>query len=1058
MKAFLFLSVTLASIVSASAASPDLPVDKNTQPALTTGFDLPQDSARTKVWWFFGETETTREGITADLEAFKKAGVGGVVYYDQVHGNGEDADKVFDAHWWQSLIFASQEAKRLGLTFEANIGNGYVAGGRWITPDRSMQRLAEGETLVASPSPHPEQSSSPRSLLQGGVKVNVGLPDCPRGWHHDVAVLALPYREELLGTSSLLNIEPTGRCDSALVFDFGRTFTARSISYEAKAQGKARTSSMQVPPFAPRTEMAKGETTKWNFFGCGYRELSNIGLLEVSDDGTHYRTVCQLRPRYQNLGGVKQQTIAFPTTRGRYFRVVLTDRSVPVDNVVISARACVDNWEAKASLVSDFIDNETTPLYNKEEIVQVSDIVDLTDRMTPDGMLTMPREMEGQWLVMRFVSVTTGGHTKHGRKEALGLECDKLSADGARQHWQNYTKPLIDSIRAHSGALEGICMDSHEAGPQNWTQSMEQEFRRLRGYDIRPFLPTIAAGIIVSDSLLVLKDLRRTISDLITDRYYGEFNRLSRAEGLTLTAQAIGGALCMAGDAIEVKKLVDKPQAEFWGYQTEGNYDIKDCSSAAHVYGKQIASGEAYTDITYKHSLADIKNLADYAYAFGINEFVVCAVAYQPWRRGDGGNEKLRISTANGRQYVLNRINTLWPMSRPFWDYQARCSWVLRQGKPVSDVCIYLGDDVPMRIMSHRLPELPQGYDFDAFTTDVLLHRMTAKDGRICLPDGVSYRMMILPPDGQLPDEVRQQISQLRQRGIAIYDPQTDSRTLAEALRDVGMMPDVEAPRANSLYFCHRRTDTADIYFLNNHNDSIMSGPFTFATIAPSAEMWDPVTGDRQPLQTLTTGNRSTVHLEMAPRQSFFVVFSHQAQPSVSPIKAVRQQTVQSSQWTVTFDTRMGGPSETVLMSSPGNWAASDDPRIKYYSGTAVCHSTFRMNKFTRKHKYQLTLPLLNAVAEVIINGQSAGIVWCSPWTIDVSRLLRRGTNHIELRMANCLWNRLVGDARLPEQERITWQTTQLAKPGDRLLPSGLVGEVTINEYRQVKHLEVNKH
>lgn len=1026
--------------------------------SLSDGFNHPQDSARTKVWWFFGETETTREGITADLEAFKQQGVGGVVYYDQVHGSGDGADQVFDEHWWQSLIFASQEAKRLGLTFEANIGNGYVAGGRWITPDRSMQRLAEGETLVASPSPHPEQSSSTRSLPQGGVKVNIGLPDCPRGWHHDVAVLALPYREELLGTSSLLNIEPTGRCDSALVFDFGRTFTARSISYEAKAQGKARTSSMQVPPFAPRTEMAKGETTKWNFFGCGYRELSNIGLLEVSDDGTHYRTVCQLRPRYQNLGGVKQQTIAFPTTRGRYFRVVLTDRSVPVDNVVISARACVDNWEAKASLVSDFIDNETTPLYNKEEIVQVADIVDLTDRMTPDGMLTMPREMEGQWLVMRFVSVTTGGHTKHGRKEALGLECDKLSADGARQHWQNYTKPLIDSIRAHSGALEGICMDSHEAGPQNWTQSMEQEFRRLRGYDIRPFLPTIAAGIIVSDSLLVLKDLRRTISDLITDRYYGEFNRLSRAEGLTLTAQAIGGALCMAGDAIEVKKLVDKPQAEFWGYQTEGNYDIKDCSSAAHVYGKQIASGEAYTDITYKHSLADIKNLADYAYAFGINEFVVCAVAYQPWRRGDGGNEKLRISTANGRQYVLNRINTLWPMSRPFWDYQARCSWVLRQGKPVSDVCIYLGDDVPMRIMSHRLPELPQGYDFDAFTTDVLLHRMTAKDGRICLPDGVSYRMMILPPDGQLPDEVRQQISQLRQRGIAIYDPQTDSRTLAEALRDVGMMPDVEAPRANSLYFCHRRTDTADIYFLNNHNDSIMSGPFTFATIAPSAEMWDPVTGDRQPLQTLTTGNRSTVHLEMAPRQSFFVVFSHQAQPSVSPIKAVRQQTVQSSQWTVTFDTRMGGPSETVLMSSPGNWAASDDPRIKYYSGTAVCHSTFRMNKFTRKHKYQLTLPLLNAVAEVIINGQSAGIVWCSPWTIDVSRLLRRGTNHIELRMANCLWNRLVGDARLPEQERITWQTTPLAKPGDRLLPSGLVGEVTINEYRQVKHLEVNKH
>ena len=98
---------------------------------LAEGFDHPQDSARTKVWWFFGETETTREGITADLEAFKEAGVGGVVYYDQVHGKGEGADKVFDGHWWQHLIFASQEARRLGLSFEANIINGYVAGGRW---------------------------------------------------------------------------------------------------------------------------------------------------------------------------------------------------------------------------------------------------------------------------------------------------------------------------------------------------------------------------------------------------------------------------------------------------------------------------------------------------------------------------------------------------------------------------------------------------------------------------------------------------------------------------------------------------------------------------------------------------------------------------------------------------------------------------------------------------------------------------------------------------------------------------------------------------------------
>lgn len=995
------------------------------QSSLTYGFDHPQDSARTKVWWFFGETETTREGITADLEAFKTAGVGGVVYYDQVHGKGEGADKVFDDHWWQSLIFASQEARRLGLSFEANIGNGYVAGGKWITPDRSMQRLTMSETL-----------------LSGGKHRQLALPDCPRGWHHDVAVLALPYREELLGTSRLLNIVPTGRRDSALVFDFGKPFTARSISYEAKAQGKARTSSMQVPPFAPRTEMTKGESTKWNFFGCGYRELPNIGRLEVSDDGTHYRPVCELRPRYQNLGGVKQQTIAFPTTRGRYYRITLTDRTVPLDNVVISARACVDGWEAKASLVSDFIDSETTPYYNIEEMVQAADIVDLTGRMAPDGTLAMPEDMKGDWLVMRFVAVTTGGHTKHGRKEALGLECDKLSVEGARLHWQSYTKPVIDSIRAHGGALEGICMDSHEAGPQNWTQDMPQQFRRLRGYDLKPFLPTIAGGMIVSEKLrakseALLKDFRRTISDLMTTNYFGEFNRLCREEGLTLTAQAVGGALCMAGDNIEVKRLVDKPQGEFWGYQTEGNYDIKDCSSAAHVYGKQIASGEAFTDITYKHSLADIKNLADAAYAFGINEFVVCAVAYQADAAGQ------RLNTANGRQYVLNRLNTLWPLSRPFWDYQARCSWMLRQGKPVSDFALYLGDDVPKRILSHLLPPIPQGYDFDALTTDALLHRAQAVDGRLVLPDGVSYSMLLLPSDEALTPAVRQKVDELMAAGVKVWDPHS-RQPLDDALLAAGLGPDVDAPAARRLYFCHRTTGAADVYFLNNHSDEAVSDRFTFRLSASSVELWNPVTGVRRRLASERHGGLTSVRLTMAPRESFFVVLSNT--PSTVPHvqQADSATLLLTVPWQLQFNPTQGGPANPVSLDSLTDWSQSTDPQQRYYSGTAVYTTTFTLGKKDRATAYCLAFERIGSVAQVFVNGHEAGTAWCSPWQVDITPYIRKGRNRLEVRVANCLWNRLVGDANRPETERLMQQTTPLANPADSLLPSGLMGTVKI--------------
>ena len=907
------------------------------QSSLWKGFSQPQDTARTKVWWFFGETETTREGITADLEAFRRQGVGGVVYYDQVHGKGEGADKVFSTEWWQHLIFASQEAKRLGLSFEANIGNGYVAGGRWITPDKSMQRLTMSTTVI---------EGGEKSELQDNSMAPYLLPlPANKGWHEDVAVLAVPYKKELLGDSRLLDVTPTGKADSVLVFDFGKPFTARSITYEATPQGKARTSSMQVPPFAPRTEMKKGSDTKWTFFGCGFRELPCIGVLEVSDDGTIFNKVCDLRPKYQNLGGIKQQTIAFPTVKGRYFRVTITSKEkVKVNNVVVSACARVDEWEEKASLVSEFNDTDRTPLYDKEEMIHADSIIDLTDRMAPDGTLRWdaPR---GQWLVMRFVSVSTGGHTKHGRAEALGLECDKLSVEGARLHWQSYTKPVIDSIRTHGGIIDGICMDSHEAGPQNWTHDMPQQFRRLRGYDIRKFLPTIAGGMLVNlecrvqsvefptglqtrtdstavansklytlNSKLILGDFRRTISDLITTNYYGEFNRLCKAEGLTLTAQAIGGALCMAGDHIEVKKLVDKPQGEFWGYQTEGNYDIKDCSSAAHVYGKQIASGEAFTDITYKHSLAEIKNLADYAYCFGINEFVVCAVAYQAWGTENGKlnsqlsvlNSQLKINTANGRQYVLNRLNTLWPMSHEFWDYQARCSWMLRQGKPVNDFCLYLGDDVPKKILSHLLPDIPQGYDFDAFTTDVLLNRMTVEDGRIMLPDGVSYTMMLLSTDEQLTPAARQKVNELVAAGARVWDPH-NGKPLADALSEAGLHPDVDAPKAKHLYYCHRHIPAndqcADIYFLNNHSDENVSDRFVFNVKAQHAELWNPVTGERYTLNTEAEGQRTAVSLAMAPRESFFIVFSDELSTATPLRPSTRQQTtVVDGPWQVQFD------------------------------------------------------------------------------------------------------------------------------------------------------------
>ena len=116
--------------------------------ALWQRFASPSDEARTKVWWFHGETETTEEGIDADLEAFKEKGVGGVVFYDQVHGDAAGAFPSMSPKWWRMLKHAARKARQLGLTFEVAASNGYVSGGPWITPELGMRKTAMVDTVV----------------------------------------------------------------------------------------------------------------------------------------------------------------------------------------------------------------------------------------------------------------------------------------------------------------------------------------------------------------------------------------------------------------------------------------------------------------------------------------------------------------------------------------------------------------------------------------------------------------------------------------------------------------------------------------------------------------------------------------------------------------------------------------------------------------------------------------------------------------------------------------------------------------------------------------------
>ena len=1062
------------------------------------GFENVQDSARTKTWWFHGETETTKEGITADLEAFKRAGIGGVVYYDQTHGGMENAFPAFSPEWWEMLRFSAKEAERLGLTFEVNVSNGFVAGGPWITYEYGMKYLAATERKLHGGQYFEGKLEVPVNRYNYSWDVAVIAFPVPAGGGISSATEKVSYSSNMSGinlenlfnpkSSTVEQIPVPGEGKSVyLNLQFDDEFTARSISYEVRPKGKATTSASNVPGPPQDT-----------FYGTGYRVLPNLGQLEVSNDGVNYTPVCDLKPVYRALGGWRLKTLSFPAVTGKYFRLNLHDwwekndssPEMQLARVVLQSTAKLDEYEEKAGFYPEYIDKDQTPPYSAKESIDASRILNISDKMDKDGILRW-EVPEGDWMVMRFAYVPTGASIKHGRRNLMGRECDKLSAAAAELQWKNYVGVILDSLKVSGNYnLAGMVMDSHEAGSQNWTNNFIEEFTRRQGYDPTLYLPAMMGYIIndVQTSNDFLFDIRRNIADMISDNYFGTFERLCKENGLTLTAQAIGNALCIPADPIQAKSKVAKPQGEFWPIQPDGMYDIKECSSSAHLYNKYIASAEAYTDAKYSHSAADLKTLADYAFAWGINEFVICASAYQPWLNRYPGN------TGGGRHYCLNRNNTWWEYSAPFWDYQARIAYVMRKGKPAIDLCVYLGGNAPVKILTYKLPDIPGGYDFDAFTSDALLTRMSVRNNRVMLPDGTGYNMMVLPRDGDITLDALRKIAGMVKQGIRVYGPKPGAHfdsnrdtgkqaeytrladelwgenpasqgfnqvgkgvvywgmPLAEAIEKASIIPDISMQTGNTkdnmIYFAHRKLADADLYFMANRKDLPEETTFTFPVNRKFAELWNPVTGERYSLTGRKSKDGSTsVDLCMAPREAFFVVFTDKQEklPAMKWYQPTnRSETIKGS-WEVYFDPVWGGPGK-VVFDELYDWTSSTDPRIKYYSGTAVYKKTIQCNPSNDRIYLDLGNPGL--IARVFVNSQEAGVVWCSPWNLDITKYLTHGENKLEIHVANSLMNRMIYDASLPEEKRVTYAYPAIVSEGDPLVASGLKEVKIVRESR----------
>lgn len=1062
--------------------------------SLSLKFKQPTTSAKPMIWWFWGESITTEYGITKDLEALHKAGFGGVVLYEQVFKDAPDAFNSLSPEWLSKVRFAAAECARLGLRLEINSSNGYVAGGPWITPDLGIQRLVSSETIV-----------------KGGTHISIKLEQPPTklNYYKDVAVLAFPTVEgqlmpepEITSIPKIANLTAIFDASNAsrtsikavensnqvlLHLDYKNPVTVRSITYGIRPSTKALVIATQMPG-------------NWSddYYGENMKPVLPIGELELSQDNVHWTPVIQLPGRGYQFESWDKQTLAFEPVTARYFRLNLHDwgptqgnkeNELFIGSVKLQGRAYIDQWEKKSGNTPDFSDPDATPIYTNNDFVDRKKIIDLSRFMDSTGVLNW-NAPSGNWTILRFGHTPTGVRTKHGRHEGLGLESDRLSAKAATVQFDHYVGVIHQEIqKVPNAVLSGVNMDSGEHGSQNWTAGFAEEFKKMWGYDLLSYLPAMAGYIVenrnVSDHFLF--DIRRTIANLMSDNFYGTFRRLCNAQGMTFMAQAPGLATCMPSDNIQAKGRTDIPMAEFWFAQKNGTIDCKEASSAAHIYGKNIVAAESFTGSKADVTMAQMKPLADATLVQGINRFVVLAYIHQPY-------EDRKPGVTEDRFYVpFQRNNTWWNESEGFWKMLGRSSQMMQSGEPVADILYHLGNDAPLKIATFRMrPAPPKGYDYDVCSDEILL-QTTVKNGRIYLPSGRSYRLLILAGGRQLTLASLQHIYHLVKQGATILaqDKVTGTRSLADGitadnevrniadqlwgrtkmktegqtkiglgkfvwgLAPAALLKNIQVPEdfqalhtsaKDSILFAHRKSENDEIFLVVNHTQRplVFDGIFRVNQLRP--QLWNPEDGSISGLKNYHfNGGTTIVPLQIEPLGSVFVVFRKDSISGTADQQLVETMPVWKelgSGWQLQFDAGRGAPKE-IYFDKLVSWTSHPNFDVQHYAGTGVYHQNFNLDTLPSGNLV-LDLGKVHDVATVKINGVTCPIVWKPPYAVDVTPFLKLGVNDLEVKITNCWSNRLIADAGLPPEKRISWTTFNPYKPSDPLFPSGLLGPVVL--------------
>ncbi|MCX6132420.1 MAG: glycosyl hydrolase [Ignavibacteriales bacterium] len=1011
MKRLLLSSALILFVLSFGSAQTD---------KLRENFHHPPESARPWVYWVWMDGNITREGITADLESMKEAGIGGVIIMEVNVGIPRGPINFMSSEWRALFKHVVNETERLGLQVTLMSGPGWTgSGGPWVKPEQSMMHLVASDTVLTGPK----------------------------------------------------------RFDGFL-----------------------------------------RQPTRWPaFFGDG---LLPPELEKTKNE--FYRDVTVL---------------AFPTPAG-------SERISNIDEKALYVRA---PYSSQPGVQPSLPAPATYPTIPPNAVIAAKQVVDVTSSMTAGGNLVW-NVPAGSWTIMRFGNTSTGATTRPAPVPGVGLESDKLDTTALNAHFDAFIGSLLRDLGPRNSGSEAgwkwLHMDSWEMGAQNWTPAFREEFKRLRGYDLYPYLPAIAGRVVGSGEISerFLWDLRQTAQDLLLKNHALHLKELGRRSGFGLSIEPYDMTPCAD---MTLGGIADVPMCEFWMYGFNTSFSVLEATSIAHTNGKAVVAAESFTSSDEERWLAyptTMKTLGDWAFAAGVNRFVFHRSQHQPWLN------RLPGMTMGPYGVHWERTQTWWNMAPAYHTYLSRCQYLLRQGLPVADVCFLVPEGSPQvfRPPTSAVRGSPPdrlGYNFDGCAPEVVLSKMSVKDGRLVLPDGMSYRILVLPERETMTPALLRKIKELVEAGATVVGPRvlkspglsgypdcdTEVKRLADELwgnsdgiritehrlgkgrvvwkhssatrippsavqttasgpeqyGDFGIVasllismsiaPDFESDAA--LRYTHRRLKETDLYFIANPSSRAVSAQCAFRVAGKRPQLWDAVTGEIRELPKYTSRNgRTSITLQFEAAQSCFVFFE-------APLGEKRSNahndpnilvagTLEGS-WDVFFNPDLGGP-KSIKFESLGDWTMRPEDGVKYFSGTATYRKVFDLpvsfggveKKSTR---LWLNLGTVFNMARVRLNGRELGIVWCAPWRVEMTDAVQKSGNKLEIEVANLWPNRLIGDEfqppdteygkdgnllrwpdwllkneQRPSKGRYTFATWRHFTKDSPLLPSGLLGPVRI--------------